>query len=186
MHLWDATPEIIQFVMDYGKKYGYDFEHEGTYEKFCLVNDAVYIAYKDGKWDAVGAQFQHPYVYKTLFTKEDITWDDCCETKQVTQGSMYLDFESTKPMWMAGDYMQFVGRTGRFVPVTEESGGGVLYRVKDDKRYAVTGTKGYLWLEADMAKSLGAKVDLDMSYFDKLVAEAVKTINKFGDFDTFA
>ena len=182
----DATPEIIQFVMDYGKKYGYDFEHEGTYEKFCLVNDAVYIAYKDGKWDAVGAQFQHPYVYKTLFTKEDITWDDCCETKQVTQGSMYLDFESTKPMWMAGDYMQFVGRTGRFVPVTEESGGGVLYRVKDDKRYAVTGTKGYLWLEADMAKSLGAKVDLDMSYFDKLVAEAVKTINKFGDFDTFA
>lgn len=24
----DATPEIIQFVMDYGKRYGYTFEHE--------------------------------------------------------------------------------------------------------------------------------------------------------------
>ena len=182
----DATPEIIQFVMDYGKKYGYTFEHEGTYEKFCLVNDAVYIAYKDGKWDAVGAQFQHPYVYKTLFTKEDIEWDDICETKQVTQGSMYLDFEATKPMHMAGNYMQFVGRTGRFVPVTEASGGGVLYRVKDDKRYAVTGTKGYLWLEAELAKSLGSKVELDMRYFDNLVEDAIKTINKFGDFNTFA
>ena len=40
----DATPEIIQFVMDFGKKYGYTFEHEATYERMCLVNDAVYIA----------------------------------------------------------------------------------------------------------------------------------------------
>lgn len=46
----DATPEIIQFVMDYGKRYGYTFEHEATYDRMCLVNDAVYIAkYKDGK-----------------------------------------------------------------------------------------------------------------------------------------
>ena len=45
----DATPEIIQFVMDYGKQYGYNFEHEATYDRMCLVNDAVYIAkYKDG------------------------------------------------------------------------------------------------------------------------------------------
>ena len=44
----DATPEIIQFVMDYGKRYGYTFEHEATYDRMCLVNDAVYIAkYKD-------------------------------------------------------------------------------------------------------------------------------------------
>ena len=99
---------------------------------------------------------------------------------------MYLDFEATKPMHMAGNYMQFVGRTGRFVPVTEASGGGVLYRVKDDKRYAVTGTKGYLWLEAELAKSLGSKVELDMRYFDNLVEDAIKTINKFGDFNTFA
>ena len=44
----NATPEIIQFVMDFGREYGYTFEHEATYEKMCLVNDAVYIAkYKD-------------------------------------------------------------------------------------------------------------------------------------------
>ncbi len=40
----DATPEIIQFVMDYGELYGYIFEHEATYDRMCLVNDAVYIA----------------------------------------------------------------------------------------------------------------------------------------------
>ena len=26
----DATPEIIKFVMDFGKRYGYTFEHEAT------------------------------------------------------------------------------------------------------------------------------------------------------------
>lgn len=44
----NATPEIIQFIMDYGKMYGYTFEHEATYKRMCLVNDAVYIAqYED-------------------------------------------------------------------------------------------------------------------------------------------
>ena len=77
----DATPEIIQFVMDFGKKYGYTFEHEATYDRMCLVNDAVYIArYKDGdglgKWTATGTQFQIPYVFKTLFSKEDVLFED--------------------------------------------------------------------------------------------------------------
>lgn len=91
----DATPEIIQFVMDFGKRYGYTFEHEATYDRMCLVNDAVYIArYKDGKkagqWTATGTQFQVPYVFKTLFSKEDITFEDMCETKSVSS-SLYLD-----------------------------------------------------------------------------------------------
>lgn len=97
----DATPEIIQFVMDYGKQYGYTFEHEATYEKMCLVNDAVYIAkYKDGKhagqWTATGAQFQVPYVFKKLFSKEDILFEDMCETKAVST-ALYLDMNEELP-----------------------------------------------------------------------------------------
>lgn len=97
----DATPEIIQFVMDYGKMYGYTFEHEATYEKMCLVNNAVYIAkYLDGKhageWTATGAQFQIPYVYKTLFSKENIEFEDMCETKAVTS-ALYLDMNEELP-----------------------------------------------------------------------------------------
>ncbi|MFA6661450.1 MAG: DUF5906 domain-containing protein [Bacilli bacterium] len=94
----EADTEIIQFVMDYGKKYGYTFEHEATYDKMCLVNDAVYIAkYKwaekeknIGKWSATGTQFKQPYVFKTLFTKEPILLEDMCETKAV-QTALYLD-----------------------------------------------------------------------------------------------
>ena len=93
----NATPEIIQFVMDFGQKYGYTFEHEATYDRMCLVNDAVYICrYEDGHWDATGTQFQVPYVFKTLFSKEDITFDDMCETKSVTS-ALYLDMNENLP-----------------------------------------------------------------------------------------
>ena len=55
----DATPEIIDFCMDFAKKYGYTFEHEATYEKMCLVNNAVYIA----KYlDADTAKAQYGYI----------------------------------------------------------------------------------------------------------------------------
>lgn len=91
----DATPEIIEFCMDFAKKYGYTFEHEATYDRMCLVNDAVYIAkYKDGKhageWTATGAQFAVPYVFKKLFSGEDIVFEDMCETKSVST-ALYLD-----------------------------------------------------------------------------------------------
>ena len=97
----NATPEIIQFVMDFGEKYGYTFEHEATYDRMCLVNDAVYICKykggkKDGKWDATGTQFQIPYVFKTLFSKEPIEFNDMCETKSVTS-SLYLDMNENLP-----------------------------------------------------------------------------------------
>ncbi len=89
----DATPEIIQFVMDYGKLYGYDFEHEATYDRICLVNDAVYIAKDraDGHWTATGTQFQVGYVFKKLFSKEPIEFYDLCETKSVKKGKIYID-----------------------------------------------------------------------------------------------
>ena len=97
----NADQKIIDFVMEFGKKYGYVFEHEATYSKMCLVNDAVYIAkIKDGKhageWTATGAQFAHPYIFKTLFSKEPLVFEDLCETKTVTS-ALYLDFNETLP-----------------------------------------------------------------------------------------
>lgn len=100
----DADDDIGQFVMDFAQKYGYTFEHEATYDKMCLVNDAVYIAkykLKDGHecddWVAVGAQFQHPYVFKTCFTRDPIEFKDMCETKTVSSGSLYLDMNEGLP-----------------------------------------------------------------------------------------
>lgn len=94
----NADKDIIQFVMEFGQKYGYTFEHEATYEKLCLVNEAVYIAkdISDGHWTATGAQFQIPYVFKTLFSKEPIEFRDVCETKSV-KTALYLDFNENLP-----------------------------------------------------------------------------------------
>jgi hypothetical protein len=186
----NATPEIIEFVKMFGEKYGYTFEHEATYDKICLANDAVYIAKKTDCmskcWVAVGAQFQHPYVFKTLFEDDGDgpTFEDMCEAKSVSQGAMYLDFNDGGKSEINIKDMHFVGRTGLFIPVKPGFGGGTLYRVKDDKAYAVAGTKGYLWVEADTAKNLPSEA-IDMSYYESLLDDARKTIEKFGDFNEF-
>jgi energy-coupling factor transporter ATP-binding protein EcfA2 len=195
----NATPEVIKFVTEFGAKYGYDFEHEETYDRFCLVNDAVYVAgiqtvpWEEGfpkyKWTAVGAQFQHPYVFKTLFSNEDVVFDDYCEARSVIKGTMYLYKGPEKPVngVLDGDaaLMKHVGRTGLFVPVEKE--GSALYRFNEDKYYAVSGTKGHLWMEADAAVELGEQDDLeiDMTYFEKLRGDAVKAIEQFGSFEEF-
>ena len=201
----NATPEIIEEVMKFGEKYGYKFEHEKTFDKLCLVNDAVYIAKAGDKWDAVGAQFQHPVVYKVLFSGDPIKFEDLCETKQVREGAMYLDFNETEAT-PANPYkgMHFIGRVGLFLPVLSSIGGAKLVRVKEDKSYAVTGTKDYLWLEAEMVKMLnldaidrllfedltdaingtGSLTDIvDMQYYETLVDNAMKTIEKFGEYE---
>ena len=198
----DATPEVIEAVHEFGSRYGYKFEHESTYEKMCLVNNAVYIA-REGvawshtnntwevvkkEWTATGAQFQHPFVFKTLFSKEPIEWDDLCETKQVTRGEIYIDFDSVqKPMYKSEGPAgwTFIGRVGQFVPVTQDAGGGILWRVHDDKCYAVTGTKGYFWLPVTSGQAMSRDVNIDESYYDKLVDEASRAISKYGDLEEF-
>ena len=191
----DATPEILQFVEDFGKKYGYTFEHEATYDRMCLVNDAVYIAKYDdqgirnkggkhaNEWTATGTQFQVPYVFKTLFSKEPIEFKDMCETKTVSAGLMYLDFNEDLP---EGEHKyQFVGKAGSFCPMKPGCGGGLLLREKDGKYYAVTGTKGYRWMEAEVVQELHKEDDIDQSYYIALVDAAVETISKYGDFEIF-
>ena len=229
----DATPEIIQFVMDYGKQYGYNFEHEATYDRMCLVNDAVYIAkYKDGKhageWTATGTQFQVPYVFKSLFSKEDILFEDVCEAKSVST-ALYLDMNEGLPdvtMYedelakrkkiaagtetkiklnpnltdisddelretiATGHCYKFVGRVGLFCPVKDGCGGGLLLReatsLDNDKNYtSATGAKGYRWLESEMVRELGKEQDVDRTYYDSLVNDAVAEIAKYGDFAWF-
>lgn len=206
----DATPEIIDFCMNFAKKYGYTFEHEATYEKMCLVNNAVYIAKyldadtakaqygyipeknekKGGKWTATGTQFQVPYVFKTLFSKEPIEFPDLCETKTVSKGAIYLDKNEDLP---EGEHNYiFVGRVGQFCPIIPGKGGALLLREAGltdtgERKYAsVTGAKDYRWLESEAVYSLHMEDDIDKAYFDKEVNEAVDEISKYGDFEWFA
>lgn len=214
----DADESIIQFVTEYGKKYGYDFEHEATYDRICLVNDAVYVAKVSGGengvklevpyWTATGTQFQIPYVFKTLFSKEPITLEDMTETKSVST-ALYLDMNedlSDMPFDEFGnatpddhpsrhDY-RFVGKVGAFCPMKDGSGGGLLLReIAKDKqkgnRFASangasskTG-KLYRWMEAEMVKKLGLEDQVDRTYYNALVDDAIETIDKYGDFERF-
>ena len=188
----DVTPEIIEFCMDFAKRYGYTFEHEATYDRMCLVNNAVYIAkYKDGKhageWTATGTQFAVPYVFKTLFSKEPIEFKDMCETKEV-KTAIYLDKNENLS---EGEHNYiFVGKVGLFCPIKPGCGGAELVREAKDKdgntKYdSVTGAKDYRWLEAEMVKELGKENDIDRSYYNKLVDAAVESISEYGDFEWF-
>lgn len=189
----DADDDIIQFVMDFGHSYGYNFEHEATYDRLCLVNDAVYIAKyntphlnKDTKkeewWTATGTQFQVPFVFKNLFSREPIEFDDFCETKAVNS-NLYLDFNENLPEG-EHDY-KFVGKIGQFTPILPGKGGGVLYREKDGKYNAATGTKGYRWKESEVVRCNELFSDIDKSYYFSLADAAVDTISKYGDFNLF-
>ena len=179
----DSTSEIIDFVIEFGKKYGYDFDHECTYDKFALVNDAVYIARSEEKWTAVGAQFQHPYVFKKLFSKQSVEFSDFCETKNVTKGTMYLDFTDDEDA--TSKDMVHVGRTGSFVPVTE--GGATLWRIIDDNKYHVSGTKGYKWIDRTVAANRQSidELKIDSSYFEELKAKAIEAIVQFDEVESF-
>lgn len=198
----NADNKIIEFCMEFGKKYGYTFEHEATYEKMCLVNDAVYIAKyatekdckklygyspKDctkhgGEWTATGTQFQVPYVFKTLFSHESIEFSDICETKTVTS-AMYIDL--TPDIEEEHD-MIFVGKVGMFTPV-KQGGGKLLRDAGKGKFAAVTGTKNYMWIESSTLKELDNWQDyVDISYYANLVDAAKAAIEEYGDFNDFA
>ena len=83
------------------------------------------------------------------------------------------------------DY-HFVGKVGSFCPIAPGKGGGQLLRHSNDKFHAVTGTKGYRWLEADIVKASHMEKDIDQSYYHNLVDRAVKSISEYGDFEWFA
>ena len=175
----NATPEIINFCMEFGKKYAYNFEHEATYDRICIVNDAVYIAKyataeaceklygyapgdnkkKGGQWTATGAQFAVPYVFKKLFSKEPLVFEDYCVTNEVKGSAIYLDMNENLPnvtayeeelkklrknnanperqeelvkLIEAGHDRRFVGRIGNFCPIKPGCGGGELVRDAKD------------------------------------------------------
>jgi hypothetical protein len=179
----DATEEDIAEIVAFGKRYGYDFEHEATYDQFALFNEAVYIAHDPEKgWSATGAQFQHPYIFKTLLSNEPVTFEDLLETRNVVKGEIHIITHNE-----AGEEEsdRFVGRIGQFVPVLPGNGGGSLMRVsKNDAgevlKHAVAGTKGYLWLEAETVKKAEIEDQVDMRYYQDLLEKAQDAMAKVG------
>lgn len=96
--------------------------------------------------------------------------------------------EELKKKIAKGHNYNFVGKVGSFVPVSDGSGGGILYRydAEKDKYYAATGSDGYRWLEAEYVKDLKIEDCVNKSYHQNLVDDAVDSISQYGDFEWFA
>lgn len=229
----DATPEIIEFVNEFGRQYGYEFDHEATYEKMCLVNDAVYIAKylssdkcediygyipgdnkkKGGKWTATGTQFQIPYVFKTMFSKEPIEFEDLTVTKTVTS-SLYLDLNEQIIMKDGDELGKLEKRLVKAIKNAEAQHiiDELTQAIEKRHSYKFVGKignfvpvkpgcgGGELCREKDgkYYSATGAKgyrwieseyvTDnniIDMTYFNKLVDDARDAIDKYGDVDWF-
>lgn len=210
----NCNEEIANWICEFGKKYGYTFDHEATYREMCLINGSTYVAKVEsgkhaGEWVCVAAQFQHPYVKKTLFTHEPIEFEDFCEVKEV-KTAMSLDLNEGLPE--DEHKLQFIGRIGNFIPVKPGYGGGVLLRdkaeqyqkelatyskrvaegvtnLKEPERWtSVTGTKGYRWIDAEVLKNKPfeeVKEMIDLDYYRKLCDEAMDAIDKYGDAEQF-
>lgn len=164
----NVDDEITKFIIDHGKSYGYDFEVKHIFDKMALVNKAVLIAHvednpewKDqNKWEAVGAQFAMPYVFKTLFTDEEPGEKDFAITKSV-KSAIYLDDT-------------FVGKVAQ---VYASKTGHDMLRDNGEKRGSVTGTKGHKW---KLFSEYTSKDDVDFEYYDQLCIDAIESINKVG------
>lgn len=211
----NADKKIVDFCMEFAESYGYRFDHEAVYDRICQINDADYIAkYADANfcnsvygyvpgdnakaekkgemWTATGKQFQIPYVFKTLFSKEPIEFEDLCEAKEV-KTAIYVDMNENLSDG-EHDY-HFVGKVGNFCPIKPGCGGGVLVRenvAKDGtvKYDSVTGTlksdkTPYRWLESEAVKTLGKESDIDKTYYRALADKAVDFISQYGDFERF-
>lgn len=117
----NADLEIVKFVQEFGKKYSYEMEHEATYDRMCLVDDAQYVAalmkpeecverygyvpsdnearFRENRhaWTTTGKKFQRPFIFKTLFSGEQPTFDDYCVTNTVKDAAIYLDLNENCP-----------------------------------------------------------------------------------------
>jgi hypothetical protein len=83
------------------------------------------------------------------------------------------------------DNMEFIGRTGAFVPIMPGHGGGELLRKDGEKYVSAVGAKGYRWMEAEKIRGTEMEKFIDISYYESLAKKAKAVISEFGDFDMF-
>lgn len=93
----NADQKVKDFIIKFGREYGYEFETEAEFSKFALLNDAAYVGkINGGKWVFKADEFKQPVVRKSLFTHEPIVFEDYCMTFS-TKDALYLDLNEGLP-----------------------------------------------------------------------------------------
>lgn len=168
----NVDQKIADFIMEFGKKYGYTFEWEATYETVCLINKADYVFHNETReldkevvqeWGVTGAILAKPFVFKTLFSHDPIVEEDFAVVKEVKNAAIYLDDK----------------HIGRIAEIYASLTGHEAKRVMDDgKSGSLNGTKNHLWR---LFSEYQGKDDVDMSYYHDLVEDAYQKIKEVGD-----
>lgn len=176
---WIATG--AQFAVPYVFKTL--FSHEPLeFSDFCETKNVtagqIYIDCNEGLPDVTMWE-----MLKELRVKEKVKVGTVKFTKkQIELLEKFIDTsdEEIDKEIAKGHNYQFVGKVGSFCPVKDGCGGGTLYR-KDanGKYYAVTGSKGYKWLEAEYVKTFDLTDKIDYTYYETLADEARKSIEKY-------
>lgn len=166
------TTEMEEFVLDFGKKYGYDFEMEEFYSVFLLKDGAQYVAFNtiSNQWESRGTLF-NDYVMKALFSGDPYEPRDFAVNHKSESGPIFL-----------GD--KFVGKNVNLAAV-KDGFDAFVHRENGTEAY-VTGTKGYRWIEfEELMTHEDWQDELDMSYYDSLAEKAKKAIEKYIPYEAF-
>lgn len=176
---WIATG--AQFAVPYVFKTL--FSHEPLeFSDFCETKNVtagqIYIDCNEGLPDVSTWE-----LLKELRVKEKVKVGTVKFTKkQIELLENYVDMsdEEIDSEIAKGHNYTFVGKVGSFCPVMNGCGGGTLYR-KDanGKYYAISGSKGYRWLESDYVKTFDLTDKIDYSYYEALAEEARRSIEKY-------
>lgn len=182
----NADEKIINFVHEFGKKYGYNFELEKTYRRLVLLNKAVYAgeylkedpndpSLNKWAWEFTGGIMLEPFVQKTLFTHQELADQEFRQIKEVSAGK-----DGTPAAIYLGDK-----RVGRFAGVYPSITGTDMWRITEPKEPGVepkkghvSGTKGYGWR---LWSEYKGKEDVDMEYYYAMVEDVKKQIEKVGN-----
>ena len=174
--LVNPSEEAKEFVLNYGKQYGYTFEVEDVFDRICLIDRAQYIAFGEGHWHAKGAQFLNPVVFKGLFTGEELTLDDRAIIKESKKGPIYMVDSSGNA--------KFVGKCIKVVCVTNGYDCMKMQEGEDKLSY-VTGCKDHKWIEYSAIKELPwEEWYIDESYYEDILKETINIIEQFVPFST--
>lgn len=142
MKITNYLQEDIQYAMDRANEFGYTFELECIFDRIALTNKSTNIGHIEGKpeydahaWEAVGAQYAEPYVFKKLFSHEELVEGDYMVLKS-----------STAPIYLGG---RFIGKNAYvYASLTGED----LYVVREENIAQSIQTKAQKPLKDYLAK----------------------------------
>lgn len=178
MHPWTATGDMFQHPYAFKTLFSGEPVIFDDYCELKTVKDAAIYLDMNEKLKDVSVfekelskrQHNEEYSEKPVKLNKDLSqYSDNDLQEQIAKGHNYA----------------FIGRTGRFVPIKSGAGGGTMLVNRNGKYDSVNGSKGYRWLEAEVVRELNKQDIIDISYYDAMIDEKIKEVNKFGSFERF-